>query len=374
MKKKIIFLTGTRADYGKLKSLIKVVEISECHEAFIFVTGMHMLGSHGNTYKEIENDKFKNIFKYKNQKVGDSMDIALSKTIKGFTEYAKKIQPDLIIVHGDRLETLAGAIVGSFNNILTGHIEGGEVSGTIDELIRHSVSKLSHCHFVANNEAKKRLIQMGENLKSIFVIGSPDMDIMKSKNLPDIKVAKSYYDINFKKYSILMYHPVTTSLSKLKSEIDILIDILINSKRNYIVIYPNNDSGSQIIIDKYLELKTNLNFKIYPSMRFEYFLIFLKNADFIIGNSSAGIREAPFYGVPTINIGNRQQGRSKYKSIFNVPAKIDEIKFTINKIENIKFKRAQKFGKGDSSKQFSKIINDHKIWNTNVQKIFNDLK
>ena len=333
-----------------------------------------MLKSHGNTYKEVEKDKFKNIYKFKNQSQGDSMDIAISKTIKGFSEYINQINPDLIIVHGDRLEALAGAIVGSFNNILTGHIEGGEVSGTIDELIRHSVSKLSHCHFVANQEAKKRLIQLGENPKSIFVVGSPDIDIMNSKSLPDIDLTKKYYDINFKNFAILLYHPVTTSIKSIKNELDTIVRSLIESNRNYVVIYPNNDNGSQIIIKKYLELKKSSNFKIFPSMRFEYFLVLLKNADFIIGNSSAGIREAPYYGVPTIDIGNRQNGRFKSKSIINIPPNIDKIKKAILNFNEFKFKKVYKFGKGNSSKSFFKIIESSKFWNIDVQKKFNDIK
>ena len=128
------------------------------------------------------------------------MDIILSSTIDGLSKFVKKISPDLIIIHGDRVESLAGAIVGCLNNIKTAHIEGGEVSGTVDEILRHSISKLSHIHFVSNNIARKRLIQMGENKKSIFVVGSPDVDIILGKNLPKIEFSKKRYGINYKKF------------------------------------------------------------------------------------------------------------------------------------------------------------------------------
>ena len=171
--KKIVFLTGTRADYGKLKSLMKVVQNSNKFQLHIFVTGMHMLEKYGATFKEIEKDGFKNIYKYINQKSNchNQMDIALSNTIIGLSNYCDEVSPDIIVVHGDRLEALAGAIVGAFNNIKVMHIEGGEVSGTIDESIRHSITKMSHFHLVSNEEAKKRIMQLGEREESIFYLG-----------------------------------------------------------------------------------------------------------------------------------------------------------------------------------------------------------
>lgn len=145
---------------------------------YIAVTGMHLQKEYGYTLIEIERCGFENIHTFSNHTHETTMDLTLAKTIEGLSAYVKECQPDLIIVHGDRVETLAGAIVGSLNNILVAHIEGGEISGTVDELIRHSVSKLCHIHFVSNEQAAKRLIQMGELSSSIFTIGSPDVDIM----------------------------------------------------------------------------------------------------------------------------------------------------------------------------------------------------
>ena len=143
-RKRLIFITGTRADYGKIKSLIKMLEDDSNFEVFIFATGMHMLSDYGFTYKEIEKDGFTYIYPFINQSYDTSMDIALSNTITGLSFYIEQTEPDAIIVHGDRLEALAGAIVGAFNNIRVLHIEGGEVSGTIDESIRHAITKFSH--------------------------------------------------------------------------------------------------------------------------------------------------------------------------------------------------------------------------------------
>ncbi|PSM51559.1 UDP-N-acetylglucosamine 2-epimerase [Campylobacter blaseri] len=368
-KKKIVFLSGTRADFGKIKSLIKILENSE-FESYIFVTGMHMLSKYGYTINEIYKSKFKNIFPFIN--CGDGMDIILSNTINGFSKYIKEIKPDMIVVHGDRVEAVAGAMVGALNNILVAHIEGGEISGTIDELIRHSVSKISHIHLVSNEEAKNRLIQMGEKNSSIFNIGSPDIDLMSSPNLPSIKLAKEYYGISFEKYAIALFHPVTTELKILPKQVKIFCNSLIKSDLNYIVIYPNNDVGSDIILNEYDRFKNNAKFKIFPSIRFEYFLTLLKNSQFIIGNSSAGIREAPYYKIPTINLGTRQNNRSK--DIKNIDFKEEEIIKTINiALQEDSAEYCVDFGNGNSAIKFLEILRNSKVWNTPLQKIFVDI-
>ena len=193
MNKKILFISGTRADFGKLKSLIKVVDELSGFDYEIFITGMHMLKKYGNTYLEIKKSGFTNYHKFINQHLNEPMDVVLANTIQGLSRYINENKPDLIVIHGDRIEALAGAIVGSFNNILVAHIEGGEKSGTIDDSIRHSITKLSHIHLVCNSEAANRVIQLGEDKDSVFTIGSPDMDVMRSKSLPSIEDVKNYY-------------------------------------------------------------------------------------------------------------------------------------------------------------------------------------
>ena len=217
LNKKIVFVTGTRADWGKLKSLIVKTAASN-FDVYVFITGMHNDQKYGNTYLEVQRVKNVSFNRFDNKTDETTMDLTVSKTIYGFSKYVEKIKPDLIVVHGDRPEPLACSIVGSFKNILVAHVEGGEVSGTIDELIRHSISKLSHIHFVSNERAKERLVQMGENKKSIFIIGSPDVDLMFSKDLPMIKEAREKYEIDFEQYAICLFHPVTTEAKYIISQ------------------------------------------------------------------------------------------------------------------------------------------------------------
>lgn len=238
---------------------------------------------------------------------------------------------------------------------------------------------MSHLHFVANDEAKKRLRQMGEKNQYIFVIGSPDIDLMVSDTLPSFDEAIKRYDIPFEKYGILIFHPVTTELKGLKGVMRTVTDSLLESKRNFIAIYPNTDPGTDIILEEYRKkLMKNPQFVIHPSLSFESFLVLLKNADFIIGNSSAGIREAPFYGVPTINLGSRQNNRAKLgeiSSIVNCGYNKEEILSLIEKFskKTVRFKPQSPFGGGNSDKNFIKILEDDLIWETKIQKQFNEI-
>jgi UDP-N-acetylglucosamine 2-epimerase (hydrolysing) len=370
MKKKIVFLTGTRADFGKLKSLIEIA--NQHFEVHLFATGMHMDKKYGFTVREIEKCGYSNIFKFINHDDTSNMDITLSRTIEGFANYTRLIQPDLIVIHGDRIEALAGATVGALNNILVAHIEGGEVSGTVDELIRHAVSKLSHIHFVAHEEAKERLLQMGEQASSIYVIGSPDMDAMLSSTLPKLDEIRNAYNFRFESYAVSMFHPVTTEYEMMHLYAEQYVNALLESTDNFIVIYPNNDKGSEFILRQLSRLTDIDRFKIYPSVRFEAFLVMMKYAKFIIGNSSAGIREAPYYGIPTINVGTRQSGRSNNNDIIHVSYSTSDILLGIDKAKQTTIKAKRLFGDGRSNKKFLDIVTNDGFWQTTKQKIFKD--
>lgn len=376
LNKKIVFITGTRADFSKIKSLALKVEQSSEFDLYIFATGMHLSNHFGLTVREIEKAKFRHIYKFINHDRYYQMDLALAHTIDGFAKFIAEYRPDLIVVHGDRIEPLAAAVVGAINNILVAHIEGGEVSGTIDDSLRHAISKLAHIHLVNDKVAKNRLLQLGESHESIFIIGSPDLDIIDSANV-SVNLAKEYYDIAFEKYAIVLFHPVTTEINSLKTQSDALCAALKESGRNYIVIYPNNDLGFEQILESYESLSNLAQFKFFPSIRFEYFIALLKGADFLIGNSSCGLKEAPHLGIPSINIGSRQNKRmgTHLKSVISVSAEKSEIAKAMKRVEKMRFKGVDSTNltREKSSEVFFNLLKRGVFWEVNKQKQFIDL-
>lgn len=372
--RKILFVTGTRADYGKIKAFIQAVEAYDDFEAYIFVSGMHLIETFGSTYKEVLKDQYKNVYVDFSQANSGIMSYDFGNVVCNLTGYVRQIKPDAILVHGDRIDALAGAAVGALNNIKVIHIEGGELSGTIDESIRHAISKFAHIHLVSNENAKQRLLQLGEEEKRIFIVGSPDIDIMMSDQLPDIVLAKKRYDIPFDSYAFFTYHPVTTEFVFLQKNIQTVLEALIDSGKNYVVIYPNNDYGSEIILNELNRLRENPHFRIFPSIRFEYFLTLLKNAEFMVGNSSAGIRETGIYGIPAIDVGSRQTGRYTEKDLHIQHVTEDKAQL-LRAIEQVqKYRRVIKnYGNGDSSRRFMAILQENTIWNMEIQKKFVDI-
>lgn len=372
MYKKILFSTGTRADYGKIKPLINAVDGSKKFKSSIVVTGMHLSKTHGYTYNQIRSDfPKKKIFKFYN--LSKTMDLSLAKSIKGYNKIITQFKPDMILVHGDRVEALAGSIAGYLNGILVGHVEGGEISGTFDDSMRHATSKMSNIHFVSNKEAKKILLQLGEFKENIHVIGSPEIDAMINKKLPSIFLVKKRYQIKYDKYAIVCFHPdLNENIKNLKIYVDEIYRAIKRSKNNYIIIYPNNDKNYKTILSKFKKLKSQKNIKLIPSMRFEYYLTLLKYSSCIIGNSSSGVREAPVFEVPVINIGDRQDRRTSNPNIINLG--LEQIPFMFDslvkkkKFQNKKFKFL--FGKGNSEKNFIKIISKKNFWKNSKRKFF----
>lgn len=373
--KKILFLTGTRADFGKVKRLMRYVESDPRYELHVAITGMHMLKLYGSTYIEVKRENYLNQYLFVNQHPDEPMDSVLGNTVSQLSRLVHEISPDLVVIHGDRVEAMAGAIVGALSNRLVCHIEGGELSGTIDDLIRHSVSKLSHIHMVANGEARDRLIQMGEQPASIYEVGSPDLDVMASDNLPDMAEVRERYGISAARYAVVLFHPVTTEIEQIPEQVAQLRTALMQSDDHYVVVYPNNDLGSHLILDAWNGLRGHPRFQVFPSVQFERFLVLLRNADYIIGNSSAGIREAPFFGTPAIDIGTRQNRRSDSEGIVHCDYPSESILEAIDQVRHWPregAKPSHRFGKGDSVSRFAQALADPCLWSTSLQKQFHD--
>jgi len=300
------------------------------------------------------------------------MDSILAKTISGLSDFVKEIAPDLVIVHGDRVEALAGALVGTLNRIPVAHVEGGEVSGTIDESIRHTITKLSTLHFVSNKDASTRLMQLGESQESIFEIGSPEVDVMSSAALPSLIEVRKKYDIRFSEFNILIFHPVTTEISDIPMQAKAIVDFVLSSNENFLVIMPNNDDGTNKIQSEYLRFAGVETVRLLPSMRFEYYLTALKNCGYIIGNSSSGVREASFFGVPTVNLGSRQMLRANSPSIVNAGFDQVEIVSAVHRARLWPRKPLSMFGDGKTGSRFMRILQNPSTWQIPLQKTFVD--
>ncbi len=367
--KKLLFITGTRADFGKIEPLATSAKLAG-FKVYFFVTGMHLLEKYGLT--SIEVSRMKNItrFEFINQMEGDPQDKILSRTITGISEYVSRLKPDLVLIHGDRIEAVAASLVCATNNIRSAHIEGGEVSGTIDEVYRHCNTKLCTVHFVSSKSAKDRVTKLGEHPDRVFVLGSPELDAHKARNTIPLNEVLSYYDIEWDNYGIFIFHSVTSELEGLKDEIQICCNSLKKLKKNFVVISPNNDPGCEIIFKAIGKLPGS-HFKQIPSMRFAYFSTLLKHSQIIIGNSSAGVREAPFLGIPSINLGSRQFRRGEAKSIKNVDVFKDKnLDQQVERLWGKRFPTDNSFGNGQSAKKFTKILKNKKIWELNLQKTF----
>lgn len=371
--KKVLFVTGTRADFGKIEPLAMAIKNSNFRVGF-FITGMHMLKRYGLTKIEIEKITNVDRMEFLNQRDNDSQDMVLSKTITGFSDYVREYSPDLVVIHGDRVEAIAAALVCVINNIRSVHIEGGEVSGNVDELYRHCNTKLCSSHFVSSKVAKERVIKMGENPNRVFILGSPELDVhLESSNLP-LDQVKKYYEIDWNDFGIIIFHSVTSDRETIQSQAKAFYSTLVDSNKKFVVILPNNDPGSEMIFDVISTLPSN-KFKIIPSMKFSYFSKLLQSSSALLGNSSAGVREAPFLGIPSLDIGNRQTNRSDADSITWSDAKNKEkISNFLNEEWGKKYKRDNSFGEGNSSQKFHDILNDSLLWSLSVQKHFHEKK
>lgn len=365
----LLFVTGTRADYGKLEPLA-LAALEAGHRVTFFVTGMHMLDKYGLTKEEVHQQKRFNVIEFINQRDGDPQDIIIAKTVSGFSDFLQEHKPDLVIIHGDRVEALACSLVCATNYIRCAHVEGGEVSGTIDEQFRHCNTKLSSAHLVSSNEAKARVERLGELPETIHVIGSPELDIHRRPSGVTLDEVQKRYNIAARDYGISVFHPVTSEASEMGKQAESLFAALIDSGHYYVVILPNNDPGSERILSVIRSLPED-RFRVLPSMRFAYFSELMRNAKAIIGNSSMGVREAPFLGVPSLDIGTRQSNRGTAPSLLRCSSYDREIidRF-LRDFWGKRFPSSQGFGSGDAAQCFVDLLVRNEFWERPLQKYF----
>lgn len=372
MTRHLLFVTGTRADFGKLEPLAAAARDAGFGVGF-FVTGMHMMDRYGLTKMEVHRTPGIAVHEFLNQRPGDAQDVVLAKTVMGFSDYVKEHRPDLIITHGDRVEALACTLVAATNYIRSAHIEGGEVSGTIDEMFRHCNTKLASAHFVSSDAAARRVMALGEPEEAIHVIGSPELDFHAHPSGVTLDEVRARYGIGFADYGIAVLHPVTSEADTMGAQAEAFFGALEASGRAFVVIAPNNDPGSEAIFAVLAQLPPD-RFRVLPSMRFAHFSELMKHAACMAGNSSAGVREAPFLGLPSLDVGTRQNRRSDAPSI---RACVADDRGAILTFLSEDWGRAHArhtgFGEGRAADRFVSVLRDPAFWARGLQKEFRDL-
>ena len=364
--RKIAVVTGTRAEYGYLKPLMRAIEHDNQLELIPLVTGMHLLSEFGNTHGLVHQDFPKSIsisMPLKGDELKD-MTVYLSEGIKSFAELFDKQRPDVVVLLGDRSEPLAAALAALYLNIPIAHINGGDVtSGTLDESIRHCLTKIAHIHFVHTKTNAERVEKMGEEKKRIFLTGALTIDTILHTPLLSKDNIFGKYNLDEKKVTLLaVQHPITTIDDRGYSEIKILLEAFDLLKQQTVLLYPNCDAGGKRFISLIQQYKEKPYLHIIKNMPHEDYLSLLKSVDVMMGNSSSGIIEAPSFNIPVINIGTRQQGRERSNNILDVKAKKDSILKAVEialhddafaiKVRNT----TNKFGQGDAAQQIINVL------------------
>ena len=374
LKKKILIVTERRADYSKFRPIIKEIEQSAKLDYFLIVTGSHLLKEYGQTIRDIEKDGFKITAKfqmYAKQKgdTGREMVSALGKSIVHLSKFVEQLKPDIILSGFDIGANFAAAIVGAHMNKVVVHIEGGEVSGTIDDPIRHATTRFAHIHCVTNSTAATRLVRMGENPKNVYVTGAPGLDeICKIKLFDRDTLIKKYGLENGKDFVLFLFHPDGTNYDSLKEKTLIIIEAILEKKFQLIAFYPNSDSGGLAISEALKTYENKITLVIHAER--EEFLSLVSESIVLIGNSSCGIIEAASLGTLVINLGQRQFLRERSSNVTDISIKENEIKDALEKIECSKkqsFKNI--YGDGKASERIVKLLSNIDLSSKSTSKI-----
>ena len=326
--KKILFITGSRGEYGYIKPIIKLIQNEKKFNFDVLVTNMHLLDTFGNTINEFQKDNIPVKYKIYNTLDGYNkltMIKSLAMFLLQIPEILEESKPDILLISGDRGEQFMSAIAGLHLNIPIAHIQAGELSGQVDGVIRHSITKLASIHFCSNKDAYQRVIKLGENPDNVFLVGAPQIDDMLDYDNLDQNIKIKYgFNIN-KKLILLVFHPTQEEVLNLKENISIIMDSIFslseyeNDNLEILTILPNSDDSNKEILNIYENIKINYNnIKFISSLPRIDYLSFLNKCDIIVGNSSSGILEAATYKKPVINIGLRQNNRIFSKNVIHV--------------------------------------------------------
>jgi UDP-N-acetylglucosamine 2-epimerase (hydrolysing) len=360
-KRHVVVFTGTRADYPRVRPVLRQLHLRrDVFRITVVVSGQHLLEQFGRTARYVHEDGYGEIHEVPmyspERKMSDpfEMSLAFSRCASGVANLMERVRPDLALITVDRVETLAFASVLALSNIPIAHIQGGEISGTIDESIRHAVTKLSHVHFPSNEAAYRVLLQLGERPESIYMVGCPYVDeVIKAGNTAVAPLLMKY---NLpEEYGIAVYHPVTTEYKEADNRFREFYQALTDSGFHFLVIQPNNDAGSNQASD----IPHSLRLHVHHDLYYEEYLTLLANAKVIVGNSSSGIREAPNYGTLCVNVGTRQNGRLRAKSVMDVDDTYLSIKESVCKAfgsADLVRHKSFPFGTGGASEKIVEVL------------------
>ena len=374
--RKIAVFTGSRAEYGILKPILTAIRERNDLELDIIVTGMHLLDKFGQTYREIEKDGFKISEKIpcisEDDDTKERETLGISKVIEGSVGALNRIKPDITFVPCDRSEMMGAAIAAYYLGLPIAHIHGGEKSNTKDDSTRHVITKLAHIHFPSTEKSAERIKKLGEKEEHIFNVGAAGMDTILNKPLMNLKELKEKTGINFETPTLLVVqHPFNSENSE--SEITETLEAIKELKMQTIIIYPNSDAGGRRIIDKIKEYEQFPYIRTFTSLDHTTYLSLLKHCKVMVGNSSSAIIEAPAFGLPVINIGNREEGREKAASTIDVAHKKEEIINAIKKGLSPEFREEiskckSPYGNGTAGKQIAEILANIEINEDLLQK------
>jgi len=370
MKRKILYISGTRADYGLMRQVLYSIHHHPDLSLDIIVTGMHLMEEFGNTVDEIKNDRFRYHLvdvKYTDD-TKESMAVFVGQFLQELVPVIHHLHPDIILVLGDRGEMLAGAIAGVYLSIPVAHIHGGEVTTTVDNYARHAITKLAQIHFPATEKSRDRIIMMGEEASRIFVVGAPGIDQILHESLLSRDELAQKYQIDLSKTVLLVIqHPVTLEAEKAPEQIRETMEAVVSLHCQTIVIYPNADAGGRAMIDVIRSYDHLPYVKIVPSIPHKDYLSLLRQVSVLIGNSSSALIEAPSFGLPVVNIGTRQKWRERADNVIDAGYDRKNIIESIDKaLHDNKFRERTKlcrnpYGDGKASKRISKILSEIKI-------------
>lgn len=351
-KKRILIITGTRAEYGLLKPLILAMRKSKKIKPQILVTGMHTLKSFGNTLSIIKKDRMPIIEVVKISE-SDNMLQALIKEISGIQAYYNRKKVDAILVLGDRDETFAAAVVGIHLNIPIIHISGGDISGpSVDNYLRNAITIFSKLHLTQTERSRKNIIKLGADPKNSFVVGSLGLENLKKLQLLSRKKLGKLFKLNIKeKWFLFLLHPTPFENVSIPNQINPALNALKKLKGEKIIIYPNSDTGSDYFIKRIKEIAKGKNFHIMPNLKEIIYLSILNQCDILIGNTSSGLTEAGFLKRPFINIGNRQKNRecgiNVITVLYNTQAILKAARLALSESFQKKIKKTKSIYQGD---------------------------